>query len=603
MKRIIVLGAGYAGLEAAKNLHKKLRKQNDVEIMLIDQSEHHTLLTGLHEVAGGRVESTGVKVSIDHILQYTGVKFVQDRISRADLAAKKLYSKDQIYSFDYLIAGIGSEPAFYEIPGLEENAFTLWSLDDAKSISQHIRNMFKQASGEKNEEKRRELLTIVVGGGGFTGIETIGELMQWTKTLCREYGLDRKEVRLVVAEALPTILTNLTDKSASRAVRYMERRGVEVLVNSAITEVTKRSVSLEGGETIKTSTLIWTGGIQTKTLVNELGVTVGSRNRIVVNQYCQTVEYPYVYAAGDNMEFVDEDGQTLPALVETAMLSGKLASQNIAADIQGQEKRKLKANLHGTMVSIGSLYGVAELRGMPRMSGIFAIIVKHLVNLHYLFGLGGLELCWTYLNHQIFDTKRNYGFILQSAISHARERSFKFWLVPLRLYLGYKWLMSAIEKIDGGWWAQTVLGDSAMSGATPDAASAATGLAEEVGNGLIPLIGENTPGWYVSFVENLVYPNSLLFQRMIIMGELALGLLFIVGMFTFLAAIASILMNVNFLLSTGIHDWWYIWVSFAMFAGAGRVLGVDHYLMPWLRNQLRYFQRNKKISLFKGWQL
>jgi NADH dehydrogenase len=154
--------------------------------------------------------------------------------------------------------------------------------------------------------------------------------------------------------------------------------------------------------------------------------------------------------------------------------------------------------------------------------------------------------------------------------------------------------MSAKVKIDDNWWSNVVLGDSAVSGASPDAASGATGL--------IPLVGENTPGWYESFVEKVVYPNSLFFQRMIVLGELVLGILFIIGMFTFLAGIASILLNINFMLSTGINDWWFIWTSFAMFAGAGRVLGVDHYLMPWLRNQLRNFQRNRKISLFKGWQ-
>lgn len=594
MKRIIVLGAGYAGLEAAKTLHKRLKKQDDIEIILIDQNDHHTLLTTLHEVAGDRVDEGGVKVSIDHVLEYTKVKFIQDKITRADLENKRLFSKDKIYDFDYLILGIGSEPAFFDIPGLEENAFTLWSLDDAKKLNSHIKASFKQASEEDNEEIRKKLLTFVVGGGGYTGIETMGELIQWTKTLCKEYGLDRKEVRLVVAEALPSILTTLSEKSAKKATRYLQRKGVEVLTGSAITEVNGQQIMLDGGKAINTNTLIWTGGIRTNSLAKDLGLSLGRKNQIVVNQYCQTVEYPYVYAVGDNMEFINEEGKALPALVETAIQSGRMAAKNISSQILGKEKKKLEANLHGTMVSIGSLYGVAELKRMPRLSGIFAIIIKHLVNMHYLYTIGGIELCWDYLKHQLFETKRNYGFVIQSAISHARERSFRFWLVPLRLYLGYKWFMSAKVKIDNNWWSNVVLGDSAVSGASPDAASGATGL--------IPLVGENTPGWYESFVEKVVYPNSLFFQRMIVLGELVLGILFIIGMFTFLAGIASILLNINFMLSTGINDWWFIWASFAMFAGAGRVLGVDHYLMPWLRNQLRNFQRNRKISLFKGWQ-
>jgi NADH dehydrogenase len=232
------------------------------------------------------------------------------------------------------------------------------------------------------------------------------------------------------------------------------------------------------------------------------------------------------------------------------------------------------------------------------LSGFLAIIMKHLVNLHYLFGIGGLELCWEYVNHEFFHTKRSYNFFLQSVISHAKERSFRFWLVPLRIYLGYKWLLSGIDKINNNWWTAAVIGaGDATGGATADATSAATGE-----GGLMSLISDHTPDWYAWFVEKVIYPNGMLFQKIVVITEIALGVAFILGVFTFLAAIVSIGMNLNFLLSTGLYDWWYIWVSFAMLAGAGRVLGGDHYLMPWLTHQLRYFQRNKAVHIFRGWR-
>lgn len=177
LRRIIILGAGYGGLEAAKTLHKKLRKQN-VDITLIDQNTYHTLLSELHEVAGNRVDSSSVQVSIEHVLEYTKVKFINDKIVKADLQNKKLYSEDKTYEFDYLITGAGSQPAFFGIPGIEENSFTLWSLDDAKKIYNHILDMFEKASKEVDPKVKSELLTFVVGGGGFTGVETIGELIQ-----------------------------------------------------------------------------------------------------------------------------------------------------------------------------------------------------------------------------------------------------------------------------------------------------------------------------------------------------------------------------------------------------------------------------------------
>jgi NADH dehydrogenase len=601
-KRIVILGAGYAGLEAAKTLHKKLKKQDDVEIILIDQNNHHTLLTELHEVAGNRVDTSSLQVSIEHVLQYTKVKFVQDKIIKSDLEQKKLFSEKHEYDFDYLIAGFGSEPAFFGITGIEESAFTLWSLDDAQILHDHIVNVFQEASQEKDLEKRKQLLTFAVGGGGFTGVELIGEFIEWMPTLCREYNIGRSEVRLVLVEALPTILPIINEKLNKKAVRYMKKHGVEIMVNSPIVEVTPGSFSIKNGTTIPTRTLVWTGGIQTNNIVTKLGVSLGRRNRIVVNDYCQTVEFPYVYAVGDNMQFTDEKGEVLPPLVETAIQSGHIAAVNIAADILGKEKQVLKPNLHGVMVSIGSKYGVAQLNGIPMLSGFLAIIMKHLVNMHYLFGIGGLELCWEYLNHQFFHTKRRYNFFLESVISHARERSFRFWLVPLRVYLGYKWLLSGIDKINNNWWTTAVIGASdaiggATSGATADAATAATGE-----GGLMSLISDHTPDWYAWFVETVVYPNNMVFQKIIVIVEIALAVAFILGAFTFLAAIVSIGMNLNFLLSTGLYDWWFIWVSFAMLAGAGRVLGADHYLMPWLTHQLRFFQRNRKIHLFRGWR-
>jgi len=601
-KRIVILGAGYAGLEAAKTLHKKLKKQNDIEIILIDKNDHHTLLTELHEVAGHRVGPSGVQVSIEHVLQYTGVKFVQDTIVKADLAAKKLFSEKKEYDFDYLIAGFGSEPAYFGIPGIEENAFTLWSLEDAKTVHDHIVEMFREASEEKNAERRRALLTFAVGGGGFTGVELMGELIEWMPVLCREYNIDRNEVRLLLVEALPTILPIINEKLIKKSVRYMEKHGVEILTNSAITDVQPDSFTLKNGKTYPTRTLVWTGGIQTNSFVKELGVTVGKRNRVVVNEYCQTVEYPYVYAVGDNMQFTEESGEVLPPLVETALQSGHTAAVNVAADILGKDKEKLKPNLHGVMVSIGSTYGVAQLNGIPMLSGILAILMKHFVNMHYLFKLGGLELCWEYLNHELFHTNRRYNFFLQSVISHAKERCFKFWLVPLRIYLGYKWLMSGLDKINSGWWTTAIIGPGdATGGATAGAAADATAAATGEG-GLMSLISDHTPDWYAWFVEKVVYPNSMLFQKIVVITEIGLAIAFILGLFTFLAAIVSIGMNLNFLLSTGLYDWWFIWASFAMFAGAGRVLGADHYLMPWLTHQLRYFQKNRSINFLKGWR-
>ncbi len=596
-KRIVILGAGYGGLQAAKTLHQKLRKDDNVEITLIDQNNYHTLLTELHQVAGHRVDSSGVRISIEHVLEYTKVNFIQDHITTTDLKGKKIYSKEREYAFDYLILGIGSEPAYFDIEGMKEYSFPLWSLSDAVKIHDHIINAFDMASKEKDLEKRKELLTFVVVGGGFTGVEMMGELMEWTKTLCTQYNIPRSNVRLVQVEALPTLCPILDPKLRAKTEEYLRKKGVEVLTDSLVTQVTSNSVTLDDEKTIPTQTLIWTGGIKAKAFVKELGISLGDRDRIIVNEHMQTKEYPYVYAIGDNMEYQDNKGKVLPPLVETAIQSAKCAAHNIAAEIKGGNKRQLEAKLHGIMVSIGSFFAVAQLSGLPLLTGLPATFIKHLVNMHYLFGIGGLELVWEYLNHQFLHKSRKYNWLLETGIGHVKQRNFTFWLVPLRIWLGIMWLVSGIQKVQGNWF-----GNWPMIGLTAGADATASAT-------VTPLTGPNSPGWYVALAEKIIMPNALFFQKLIVITEIGLGLAFIFGIFTFIAAIVSIGMHINFALGAGLPqagslpDLWWIVASFAMFAGAGRAFGIDYYLMPFLRNQLRFVQYNRRINIFKGWEL
>lgn len=480
---------------------------------------------------------------------------------------------------------------------MEKNAYPLWSLADAVKIHGHIINMFEQAVEEKDSQKRKELLTFVVGGGGFTGIEMMGELIEWTNTLCKQYKVPREDVHLVQVEALPTLCPILDPKLIAKVEGYLKKKGVEVLTDSFITSVSSDSLTIGKEKSIATRTVIWTGGIKTKSFVKDLGISLGARDRIVVNDHLQTKEYPYVYAIGDNMEYHDKDGEVLPPLVETAIQSADCAAQNIAADIKGGDKKKLEAKLHGVMVSVGSFFAVAQLSGMPMLTGLPATFMKHLVNMHYLFGIGGIELIWEYLNHQFFHKSRKYNWFLETGIGHVSRRNFTFWLVPLRIWLGVMWLASGIQKIQADW-----LGDWPMIGLT--AATDATASAS-----VTPLTGAHTPGWYAAIAEKIIMPNALFFQKVIVITEIGLGLAFIFGVFTFIAAIVSIGMHLNFALgaglpqANGLPDLWWIVASFAMFAGAGRAFGVDYYLMPFLRNQLRFLMDNKRINIFKGWEL
>ncbi|MDD4402849.1 MAG: FAD-dependent oxidoreductase [Desulfitobacteriaceae bacterium] len=586
-QKVVIVGAGYAGVEAALTLYKKKKKNESIDIFLIDKNPYHTLLTELHEVAGNRIDEDGIIVPLRDIFRYTDVHIIQDEIKDFDLDNKKVKSESSEYPYDYLILAAGSRPNYYGIPGMAENSFSLWSFDDAVRIREHIRDCFLKASMEQNPDTRKKLLTFVVGGGGFTGVETIGEIALWVKLLCREYGISRQDVHLTLVEALPDILSNLKKKNRDKTVRYLRNRlGIQVLTDSSIESLDNDILKIKNKQSIESKTVIWTAGVKACDIVNALSFLKEKSCKIDVDEYTLT-EYPDFYAVGDISHFKHGDS-FLPAMVEPALQTGKAAANNILANVRGKDMEKLKPKFSGSMVSAGSYFAVAEILGVS-LNRLFSIIMKYLVNVHYLFGIGGFELVLRYLKHE-FLYKRQHKPMLEAFIT---KKTMMVWLVPLRLYLGYYWFMEGLKKAQGGW-----LVNEFLAGRAPDAGASAS-ITEE-GVEVFRIINDNTPGWYAWIAETFILPYPMLFQVLIVIAELGLGLAFFFGTFTIPAAVVALGMNLNFLLSTGMYPetYWLIPAQIAMFADAGKSFGGDYFVMPYLMRQWRYFVRNKKIKPF-----
>ena len=585
-KRILVIGAGYAGVEAALTLHKKSKK-DDVEIVLIDKNPYHTLLTELHEVAGNRINEDGIIVPLKDIFKYTKVEVVLDEIDEIDFEAKKAISKSKEYQYDYLILASGSRPTYYGITGLREHGFSLWSYQDALKIREQIKHCFLLATQESDPEKKKALLTFVVGGGGFTGVEMMGEIGQWVKLLCKEYGIARTEVKLMLIEAMHGILQNLKKKNVAKVMKYLTSKlKVEVLLNHAISNVTKDHIEVKGDTIIPTNTLIWCAGIKAAKITDKISLEK-EKSRIKVNEYAQTA-HENVYVVGDSAAFKQEH-HSLPALVETALQTGEGAALNVLLDVRGKEKEMIEPKLHGVVVSVGANFAVGDIMGFQLPVPI-SMLMKYLINVHYLFGIGGFELIVKYLRHEFFN-KQQKKMLLEK---HYSVGTHTFWMVPLRLLLGYVWLMEGIAKVNEGWLVKPLLAGLASADAGTGASVTKTG---EV---VFRIITTTTPDWYASIANNFVLPNALLFQIMIVLAEIALGLAFISGTFNFIAGIASLALIANFALSTGFYqaNWWYIPASICMMGGAGRAFGLDYYIMPYLMRQWRFFVRNKRVKFW-----
>lgn len=646
-KRIVILGGGYAGVHAAKHLHKAFRKMKDkVEITLIDRHRHHILMTELHEVAGNRVEEDSVKISFDRIFAGKMVNVIRDEIKGINFEKQILEGIAANYPYDQLIISTGAEPTDFNIPGIKEHAFFLWSLSDALRIKHHIAEIVRAASYEKDEKLRKEMLTFVVAGGGFTGVEMIGELVEWLPILCKEHGVDYDEVRLINAEALGSILNMLPEKPKMKAIKYMEKKGIEIRTNSLIVKADADGFETKDGSRFNTKTLIWTCGVRGTTFCHKLPLADGKVQRKKVNEFMRSLDHDNVYLAGDAIWFM-EDGKPIGQIVEAAEQTAAKAAEMIIQTIRGEfglktkEVEPFKSNFHGFMVSIGGRYAVSHTAGMS-LSGFFAMAIKHMVNMYYQFGVCGANGAWNYFKHEIL-TIRNRRSLIGGLASY---RVPSYWIAFLRMYLGVMWLIEGIGKISKGWLTDTTGskvywgsadGVSAATGAVAavaepaaeavggvsvasasyvapasEAVSSATtwGAAEAVGSASVaagdaaqqfapPLLSEPL-GIYNWINDTFVAMAPYLFQVMIVLVEVAIGLALIVGLFTFPAAIVSLGLSVMFLIGAlaGKEILWYMAVSIVMLGGAGRAFGLDYWVMPYLKKIWNKIPIAKKLYFF-----
>ena len=589
-KKILILGAGYAGIDSANKLCKKYKKDDSVEITLIDKKPYHTLMTDLHEVAGGRIDTSGVKVNLKKLFKYKKVNCLIDNINSIDFDNQKLISNKDEYSYDYLIIGTGAEPCFFGIEGAKEHSFTLWSLEDAKRLKNHIKTMFEKAQTVKDKEKRKTMLTFSIAGAGFTGVEFVGELAEWKSKLCDIYEVDKDEVTIQIIEGQSRILPILDKKLSDKSRKKLKKLDVDVMTDSFINKIQSDHIVLSDDTKINTNTLVWTAGVQGNSFVKDLDITTTKQNRIKTNEYMQSVDYENVYAIGDNIHYVeDNEEKPVPQIVETALQTAETAVENISKSIKDDKNLKpFKSDYHGFMVSIGSRYAVAELNG-TKLSGFVAMAMKHLVNLHYLWGVGGFALIWSYLMHEIFGIKDNRSLLG----GHFAKSTSNFWLFPLRLFIGYHWLVEGWQKIQDGWIEPGnifIVQTAADSGASQAAENAYASA---------PIL-EAPPAFYQWILDNLVSPVAFPLQVMVVFVEIGIGLALLAGLFTFLASLGSVFLTFNFILSAmaGPDILWYTFGSIALLGGAGRVLGLDYYVMPWLKKKYKNTKFARKSNLY-----
>ncbi len=594
------------------------------------------MLTELHEVAANRVPEDAIRIDLNKVFAHRNINVVMDEVTNVDFDNKKIISEKHEYEYDYLVLGTGSKPTFYGVEGAKEHTYKLWSYDDAVLLNEQILKMFRLASMERNHYERSKMLTFVVVGCGFTGVEMVGELGEYKDELCRDFNIPKEDVKIYVADALPSVLPNYPVKLINKAEKRLGKLGIEILTSTSITEVTEHSVCLNGESCIETNTVIWAAGVEGSDLMENVDIEKKARNRVETNDKLQALKYDSVYAVGDNAFLIPEGHERpIPQMVENAEHSASTVAHNILAELSGKELKSYTPTFHGSMCCIGGKYGVAEV-GTPKrmfaMSGFLAMFIKHFINVIYFIQVAGFNKVWTYAMHEIFHVKEKRSLLG----GHFSKASPNFWLVPLRLFLGYKWLDQGLHKLPGvikdpsniflipakvsaTSAASMVEGSAETVTAVADVTSSASQAVETTATSA-QAAGEAVSQWgqalpvpeFISEIVNwsmdlMFYaPDGSftvmaeIFQAVMIVGEVIVGLCLIAGLFTALASIGSVLMGLM-IWSSGmapVEMLWYLAGGVATIGGSGSVFGMDYYVLPVLKKHWKNIKLVKKYYLY-----
>jgi len=359
LKNIVVLGAGYGGLTAALRVERLIKKHPFFKVHLIDKNPFHTIKTQLHEAA---VRNTEVSIPLYKILKNKKIQFHLGEVKNIDVENKTIQINDRLLSYQFLIIAIGSKVNYYNIPGMANHSFPLQTLYDADKIYKHISNVCAISASEKDENTRKDNLRFVIGGGGLSGVEFAGELADHTSKCISNFNIDIGNVEIIVIEAASRLVPFMDEEFSERIKNRLIQKGVKILLGSKIIKRTENEIFLFDNNVIKSKNFIWTGGIRISDLIKRGGLKTSSVGRLIVDESLKSEGNKYIYAIGDSANAINPvTGNPVPAAAQFALQQGRLAAENIYAEIFSKPKKIYYPKVFGEVVSLGKHLAIGWL--------------------------------------------------------------------------------------------------------------------------------------------------------------------------------------------------------------------------------------------------
>lgn len=398
-RRVIIAGGGYAGTTAAVRLARKMKPEDELEILLVEPNPCQQALSELDLVAVGPTRPEFCELWLPKLFKKLPVTVCYNRVHDVSPERRLLHigpRSGPLESAEYwrLILATGSVAAVPPVEGLAENAVTMWSVADAQELQARIETQFRIAARLADHDARRRALSVAVIGGGSTGIEIVGTLGQLLPKRAAAHGLNPGDLKVRVIEGRPDILYDMPKPQREKAKARLSLLGVEVVTGSMVSKVEPHAVHLADGREVDASVLVFCGGARPDPDAVSWDLEVNQAGRLRVEQSLKAVGRDDIYAIGDVAAFEDpRDHKVLPMLAQYAMREGAQAADNILREARGQEPVPFVPHLHGQFVSVGPSWGVGWT-GNLNLSGLLAIFMKRLTYMLYWWTVGGLPLVW-----------------------------------------------------------------------------------------------------------------------------------------------------------------------------------------------------------------
>ena len=382
--KIVIIGAGFAGVTLATSL-----KNKNTDIVLIDQNNYHNFQPLMYQVATGGLEPYSIAYPVRRIFRNRkNVRFRMTKVKSVHVAKKYIKTSVGKFNYDYLVIATGSTNNFFDFESIKKTLFPLKSIPDALNMRSFIFQNLEKSLTKQDDESLEEILNIAVVGGGPAGIELAGALAEMKRfVIPKDFpDLDTSKLSINLYQSAPRLLKTMSKDASDKSLEYLQKLGINVFLNSRVTNYQGDELTLSDGNTFKTDTLIWTAGVKGAPIKGLPEKSIVTGNRILVDSFNQVMHTEAIFAIGDVASHVSEENpKGLPMLAPVAKQQGRLLAKNIIRLINNEPMRHFEYKNKGVMATIGRKKAVVDLPNY-KFQGAFAWFLWMFVHITSLVG-------------------------------------------------------------------------------------------------------------------------------------------------------------------------------------------------------------------------